>query len=343
MLAMTVIAACDKNGSPEPEGATNGRVECRFSLGGSAEVSYETRSVGLESGTLSLADEKKVNTLTVFIFSRDGKIADTGSADGNMVKINLKADSGYDFFAVANAGTDWSSSVTSANELKEITSSALSGEDALCNFVMTGSLLSETVDRDHCTFTIDVTRRAAKVVVRKITNSLNEAAGDISLEGIYLSNVITNCNLFGTALPETPAWANKFGAWADVPLQRAWFGDALTEGPVRIANGKSYETAHTFYAAANPIETDCSGEKEFTPRKTRLVIKAEIQGDDYYYPLTFNTDRLPALEAGKCIDIENIDIRHLGSSSPESPVSTVDVSFEVRVLDWDRMDAPVEI
>lgn len=323
------LASQSVNGAP---------VECVFNLTG-LEASPVTKATGLESDASGIDAEKAVTSLQVFAFGSDGFLAGYGKvADAKTLKLVINSGSGYSFYAIANAD-DYSTSVAKVADLDALVSDLLGTANGASKFVMVGSLTNQTVSSESKTFSFEVARRAAKVVLRKVTNSLPVASGAISIEGIYLSNVVTNSTLVGDALPATPVWVNQKGDYASLSSYN-WFGDKLATAAT-VANAGTYETAHTFYAAANPTATDSDADT-FGARFTRLVIKAKIQGVDYYYPVSFNKE-LPALTANEYIDITNINIKHLGSTDPEKPVTTDEVTITVTVKDWNKTEKEVEI
>lgn len=332
-LAMA-FASCNKN-STAPEMKKGEQVQCCFHIG-----TPGVKSVGLESDKTGTDAEKAINTLQIFVFGSDGLIAGTASEEQTKtVTMKINSGEGYSFYAVANAES--LSGISKVADLEATVTEVLGEENGGSQFAMSGSLTNRTVSAESKEFSIEVERRAAKVVLRKVTNSLPDGSGAITVEGIYLSNVATAANLFGAAMPEEPKWVNKFGAYADLSTY-AWFTDKF-ETAVTVANKAAYETAHSFYAAPNTTALlDDDSEKEWCPRLTRLVLKTKIQDVDYYYPISFNKD-LPELTANRYIDITNLNIKHLGSTDPDVLVSTDEVSISVTVKDWSKTEHDAEI
>ena len=332
-LAMA-FASCNKNNAA-PEMEKGEQVQCYFRIG-----TPGVKSVGLESDKTGTDAEKAINTLQIFVFGSDGLIAGTASGEQTKtVTMKINSGEGYSFYAVANA--EPLTGVSSVSDLQTRITRTLAGENGGSQFAMSGSLTNRTVSAESKEFSIEVERRAAKVVLRKITNNLPEGSGAIAIEGIYLSNVATAANLFGLTMPEDPKWVNKFGTYADLS-EFAWLTDKL-ETATTVANGAAYETAHSFYAAPNTTTmADDSSAKQWCPRLTRLVVKTRIQDVDYYYPISFNKD-LPELTANRYIDITSLNIKHLGSTDPDVLVSTDEVSISVTVKDWTKTEHDVEI
>lgn len=335
--AVVALASCNKENLPSVPAQQGDMVRCVFSLANMGDPM--TKATGIESEAAGAAAEKTVNSLQVYIFNSNGAVvASNIVANAKSISMQVNSGNGYSIYAVCNA-PDWTASIATVADLEAKTADNLAQSNAASNFVMVGKLTGQTVSKENNSFSIEVARRAAKVVLRKITNSLPEVNGAISLKGIYVSNVATVSNLFSDALPAEPGWINKFGTFTELSSY-SHFADKFATA-VNIANGEAYETAHGFYAAANPTETD-SSEKTWSTRFTRLVVAVEIQGVEYYYPISFNKE-IPALTANKYIDITNLNIKHLGSNDPDVPVSSDEISISVTVKDWDYTSTTVEM
>ncbi len=337
-IAASVLGtlSCQKEG-PEVVSSAKEPVECLFTLAGDVDVP-STKAVGLESDAKGTTAEKSVRTLQVFVFDSTGTCVNSRYVT-NSGNLHLTVDAGgkYSFYAVANL-EDITSKVSTVEELLDKTTEVLSTEDGSSRFPMQGSLKDRTVSPDSRSFSIEVERRAAKVVLRNITNSLPSEYGEVIVDGIYLSNVVTASGMFSDALPQEPLWTNKMGVY-DSLSPHDWLSDKLSVA-VAVGRGGVYDIAHTFYASANAVETD-TREEEWCPRFTRLVVRTSIQGVTRYYPITFGAE-LPSLKANEYIDITNLNIKSLGPLDPEKPITTEEVTVTVTVKDWNRTETEVE-
>lgn len=337
-LAASVLflASCQKEG-PEAVSSVKESVECLFTLAGDIDLP-STKAVGLESDAKGTIAEKSVRTLQVFVFDSTGTCVNSRYVtNSGSLHLTVDSDNGYSFYAVANL-EDITSKVSTVAELLDITTDALSTEDGSSRFPMQGCLKDQAVNPNNKSFSIEVERRAAKVVLRNITNSLPSEYGEIIVEGIYLSNVVTASGMFSDALPREPLWVNKMGVY-DSLSPHDWLSDKLSVA-VAVGRGGVYDIAHTFYAAANAVEED-TREEEWCPRYTRLVVRTNIQGVTRYYPLTFGAE-LPSLKANEYIDVTNLNIKSLGPLDPELPITTEEVTVTVTVKDWNRTETEVE-
>ena len=145
------------------------------------------------------------------------------------------------------------------------------------------------------------------------------AAKTFSIDQIFLINVAGDTNYGETAAPSV--WFNK---QAYASEQAAFTYDAPAAS---LANNASYSTVHSFFAYPNAsADSDAA---VWSPRHTRLVVKATLGTDVYYYPIT-----LPALESNKSYEIEELILTRPGSDDPDKPVSIQECTFQINVLGW---------
>ena len=330
------LASCQMEG-PAAVSSAKESVDCLFTLAGDIDVPA-TKAVGLESDAKGTAAEKSVRTLQVFVFDSTGTcVTSRYVANSGNLHLTVDAAGGYTFYAVANL-EDITAKVSTVAELLDMTTDVLSTDEGSSRFPMQGCLKDQTVSPVSKSFNIEVERRAAKVVLRNITNSLPAEYGDIIVEGIYLSNVVTASGMFSDALPQEPLWTNQMGVYDELS-SFDWLSDKLSVA-VAVGRGGVYDIPHTFYAAANAVEED-TREDEWCPRFTRLVVRTSIQGITRYYPISFGAE-LPSLKANEYIDITNLNIKSLGPLDPEKPITTEEVTVTVTVKDWNRTETEVE-
>lgn len=330
------LASCQKEG-PEAVASVKESVECLFTFTGDIDLP-STKAVGLESDAKGTVAEKAVRTLQVFVFDSTGTCVTSRyvSNSGNL-HLTVDADGGYTFYAVANL-EDITAQVSTIAELLDRTTDVLATDEGSSRFPMQGCLKDQAVSPDSKSFSIEVERRAAKVVLRNITNSLPAEYGDIIVEGIYLSNAVTVSGMFSDELPQEAGWTNRMGVY-DSLSPYDWLSDKFSVA-VAVGRGGVYDIPHTFYAAANAVEED-TREEPWSPRFTRLVVRTSIQGITRYYPISFGAE-LPPLKVNEYIDITNLNIKSLGPLDPEKPITTEEVTVTVTVKDWNRTEQTVD-
>ena len=291
----------------------------------SGEIDPETRipvEVTVPEGLTRITNtdnEDQVNSLQVFVFRTDGNLDAYSSGTGTSLTVDCTSGS-REFIAVANAPA--LVSVTTKQQFLAA-ASALS-DNAAGSFVMSGSS-TKTVSSADNKVDIEISRLAARISVRKITNSISAPAyADeiIRIRKIYISNVAGDLAYSGTGSPTV--WLNQLGTSGDLTA-------LLSSGSLNVSlpNKVSYDDAHYFYCYPNPIETDHTA-GAWSPRYTRLVVETQIAGKIYYYPVS-----IPGILSNHTYDIEELIITRLGSVSPDIPVETGAITVSITVKQWE--------
>lgn len=292
-----------------------------------------TRATGVvaQSGRQDSSDEAKVNDLQVFVFN--GNSLDGYGHATNALSVTVPCTSGSrDIIAVVNAAD--LSAITSKPALMQQVSTLVNDPD---NFQMIGSK-TETLQVDGMV-TVPVDRFAARVVIRGIKNQMDNAAqaADFKILSVYLTNVAGDVDFAKSSSYAVSNWYNKRGYQAANNLGDFTY-DAVNQV---VASGATNSTAHFFYSMPNAAAAAVGG--PWSPRAARLVIKCEIAGIVYDYPIT-----LPALESNKSYEIELVTITRPGNvdngeepddSHPEdideeNPIVGFNQGFEITVNDW---------
>ena len=315
--------SCSKTGSPADIPAEKIRIVVDVEGSGNAE----TRVTGVTSNSTS--SEAKVNSLQIFVFNGE-QLDGYGSSSGSLTATASCTAGTRDIWAVVNAPA--LTSVSSKSQLLA-TVSDLAAE--ISNFQMVGSK-SETLQKDG-NVKITVDRLAARVVLKGIKNALTNAAQAASFKvlSVYLTNVAGDVDFGHSSSYTVSKWYNRRGYQSANNLGSFTY-DAVNK---TIASGATDSEAHYFYSMPNANAAAVGG--PWTPRAARLVIKAEIAGVVYDYPIT-----LPALESNKSYEISLVTITRLGNPDDgnepnsnddideEKPVVGFDQGFEITVNPW---------
>ena len=326
LLGAALVASavsCNKNDSPTAPAAEKIRIVVDVEGSGNAE----TRVTGVTSNSTS--SEAKVNSLQIFVFNGE-QLDGYGSSSGSLTATVSCTAGTRDIWAVVNAPS--LSSVSTKTQLLA-TVSNLAAE--ISNFQMIGSK-SETLQKDG-NVKITVDRFAARVVLKGIKNALTNSAQAAAFKvlSVYLTNVAGDVDFGHSSSYTVSKWYNRRGYQSANNLGSFTY-DAVNK---TIASGASDTEAHYFYSMPNGNAAAIGG--PWTPRAARLVIKAEIAGIVYDYPIT-----LPALESNKSYEISLVTITRLGNPDDgnepnnnddideEKPVVGFDQGFEITVNPW---------
>lgn len=334
--ACAALAACSK----EPVGSaivTQEKGSIVFTLAGDEPA--VTRAV--TAYTESQPYEKQVNKVQLFVFGSDGAInfyQNLGTATSGTISTTAGAKT---VWAVVN-GPDLSTIGTlSALQATAVDLSANSTTTST-GFVMAGSNTVTVTNGGTANCAITVSRLVSRVALSSIVNKLPQSYGAITVDRVFLSNVVGNQNLAGNAAAST--WYNKNGR-ADESTRNATHiidgstykasCEALTYKGVgqSVANGATHSpsTPYLFYSFPNSSTVAPSGfQSTFSAQRTVLTVVTTISGKTYYYPVVLDN---ATLERNKAYTV-GLTITGLGSEDPNKPVEKGSLSATITVSDW---------
>ena len=268
--------------------------------------------------TSSEINSTKINSLQVFVFRDD--ILDAYASSDSSSTVTLSCTSGErSVYALVNATNVNGAGIKSKSDLLGRISHL--EDNKADSFEMIGN---EDVLLPHTpSVVINVKRIAARVKIKKISVDFLASAFDfvpITINEIFLENVAGDINYGLTSEPVK--WYNKQGYSLNLP--------EFTHDDTNLTINSKNSSMVDYVYYAYPNKSFDSTDDEWSPRRTRLVLKATIEGSIFYYPIT-----LPVLEANKSYEIENITITRLGSSNPDKPVAHSDCNFQCVVAPWD--------
>ena len=261
-------------------------------------------------------DEVAVKKLQIFVFRGDA--LDAYGVVENKDSLKLSCTAGQrTIYALVN-DVDRSSIKTKTELLAAVSNYSNTLEGGFAMIGSTDKTLPQTGK-----ITVEVNRLASRVIINKITRNFTSAAlasMEFKILKIWLQNVAADIN-FGLNMAPT-TWLNKMNLDAETNKYLSGAPGAI------VANGSAYEKPNTFFCYPNPTADD-SSDSNWCARHTRLVVKAQIGNDTYYYPIT-----LPVLEYNKSYEIENLTLTRPGSDNPDVPVTFQDCTFDITVKPW---------
>ena len=282
--------------------------------------------------------ETTVNNVQVLVFDSTGALNAYVDADKSVTGITINTTAGSKtVWAVVN-GPDLSSVTTVSGLSAMAIDLGDNSTTASAGFVMAGSTTC-TVSSSTATASISVRRFVARVALAKVSNSLPDSYGSLTVNSVALINVVGDQNLAGAATPST--WYNKMGrkdgatASSQIIDGSSYLASCLTltfkSISSSVANGSSLtpSTPYLLYCYPNSTTTDATGwASSFTARKTRLVVTATISGTKYYYPIVIDA---PTRNTAYTVELT---ITGLGSTDPDKPVVKGSINASVTVQGW---------
>lgn len=274
---------------------------------------------------LSMIEDSQVNDLQVFCFRPDGTVDSYGYVEeGDQLELECTIGERR-FVAVANGPSI--AAATSPDDALKIASQAALTDNYLDSFVMAGEL-TKTISPDDAVL-IPVRRQLAQLAIKKISVAWKEEAlktADFKITDIFILNA--------SGEVKEGAVTTWYNAHEFKGEQNKWLHGGLD---LTMADGDVYETEHRFFTCPNPTDVDTFGE-EWSPRHTRLVVQALLNGKVCYYPMTFGV-----IESNKTYIITGLTITVPGIDSPDGKIEKGNLDCTVEVIDWETGEVIEEI
>ena len=338
LVAAALFVSCKIDETPFPSDDGEGFLTVSVKPSVNEEV---TKAV--TAYTTEQTYESQINTIQVLVFdTSSGLIAAYKNFGTSKTGTISTTSGGKTVWAVVN-GPDLSN-IGSLTVLQN-TPFDLSANSttASAGFVMAGSNTCTVSAGASAPCTISVSRFAARVALVSVTNAVPSSMGHLTVEKIFLSNVVGNQNLAGDATPTI--WYNKQGRKdettrsADHIINGTGYKascESLTYkdvNPTIVDNGATHTpaTPYLFYTYPNSSTTAPAGfTSTFNGERTVLTVLARVNGTDYYYPVVLDdavVERNTAYTVG-------LTITGLGSTDPDTPVAKGSISATISVSGW---------
>ena len=315
--ACAIMASCSADYVSEPDYHTVTPVtETVLNL--TVSDSYKTKATGVNP-----ADEKKISDVQAFLFGEDGVLEAYQSSQSTSLQIRCTTGP-KKLFVFANAP-----SLADVNDLAGLAQKrSLLSDNYPDSFVMASGQKDINLSSSGNDVSVIVQRIAARVEIARITNAMSSVQHqnkNFKVLAAYLINVASDAPYDLDSAPSD--YYNKLGYHSSGV-------DALVydnfSGGIQLNYGASINTSHYLYAYPNPSTDDTSHGAPWSPRCTKLVIKASLDNVVYYYPIVVAVP----LTGNHSYKIEELRITRPGSKDEDTPVSFADCSFAITVSDW---------
>ena len=342
-LLTLLFPACTEQLLPQQEGTL------------SVTVYDGDRAATRASDETEFAYEKKINSIQLFLF--DGATLfnytyiDTKNATFpyNQTWTALKSGS-YKIYAVANAAS-LEHIATEADLLSATIRLSDCGLTESTGFIMAGDNEVTVRPGQQESASVALHRFAARVRLVSVENAVPSTyagGGTVALKGVFLINAQGQWNLGGTG--PASEWVNLGGRDAGKPSSSARSDFIVSAGQVNpsayqnqvfrtlndpiLCGSRKEFTDCCLYSFPNAVVTDRTGnlstEAEGAP--TRLVVLAQVNGADWWYPVTL-LDNGKGLERNTTYDVRLV-LRATGSSDPNEPVVHGSLQASLSVTGW---------
>ena len=335
------MAACNKSDAPAESVFPVDQAEGLISFSLTPEGTDEPVTKAVTAYTTAQTYESKVNSVQLFVFHADGKLAaykNNGTAMSGSISTTAGAKT---VWAVVNGPT--LSSIATLDALKATAVDLAANSVAeTSGFLMVGSGSCTVSGTSTASCSFNVSRLVSRVALSSIKNALPASYGTLKVERVFLSNVVGNQNLAGNASAST--WYNKDGRADESTRNTAHIIDgstyhasceALTFKSVgqNVANAASYTPAVPllFYTYPNSATAAPAGfSATFSAKRSVLTVVATVDNKLQYYPVVLDN---ASLERNMSYTVA-LTITGPGSDDPDKPVEKGSLSVSFNVLGW---------
>lgn len=273
----------------------------------------ESKAVAVADGTPL---ENGVSNIQVLMFDAGGSVDGYAMKDSDGT-VSVRTHTGWhEVWVVTNLPLTLSGVTSKAGFEAAVASLS---DISLGNIVHVGTTSGEVIRGWE--ETVELEHFLTRVVVEKITNKMVSETlrgEELRILDVYLTNVPGTINLGKTEAPAV--WYNKKGLQNEVD---SFLHDAVPAASQVVPLDGSYTVRHSFYMLPN-IQGDDDRSDTWSPRHTRLVVKASVGGQVCYYPIT-----LPVTASNESYNVKELVISRLGTLREETELPFTALTFDM--------------
>lgn len=282
-------------------------------------VTFSVSVPGLETKSTggSADDEKKINSLQVFVFNQHGVYETSSLASKGEVSITCTAGQKR-LVALVNSNEE-----TNVSDYETLADRSVYLEDSdVDDLVMLGdTTVAVAADKS---IDVEVSYLSSKVVLESVKlqleNPLHESL-DFAVTSVFLTNVAGDRKYIDDSTPSV--WYHE---GADLFKTLPFIYDSVSDGALDPDAPDGYVGNHYFYCFPNVSDT-----------KTRLVIETSIGGETYYYPIILD-ELLPNNQYSY-----SVVLTRLGTDSPDGSLEKGTCGVTVSIKGWTTNSSTVVI
>lgn len=290
--------------------------------------------------------EQALKNVQALVFNEEGELESFVNMGSSSRSGEIRTKVGKKTVWVVANGPDLSGVKTVSEVGKTVVS--LADNNKTDGFIMAGEYSSSVILNASTTFAVQISRLVARVALTSITNSIPAVLGDLKVERVFLTNVVGNQNLAGTAEPSL--WYNKEGRADETSRQSSHIIDGSTykaslpdmtyaDVGQTIANGGTLtlSTPYLFYTYPNSSSSYPNGFSDtFSAQKSVLVVVATVNGKLQYYPVILKNGLARNTSA-----TVTLTILGFGGDDPNMRVDKGDLAVDVKIENW-RASTPYD-
>ena len=277
------------------------------------------------SETTEVTGEAAVNSVQVWAFDGSTLAAFAKNASGKSVTMSLRKDKSYTLYAVANCSDDLSGLTTAAAiQAKTIDLK----DESRTGFRMYGS---GSLAAGSTSATVNVKRIVARIRLKSVTCT-NSSLGTMKISRVFISNVVGNQNLAGSAAAST--WYNKMGRYDNT---QSHFVTTSTAGAPAMTAADAPSLPYPFYCYANSSSVTPAGwSTSYSGQRTMLVIAATFGSSNtvYYYPININGAINGDIQQNFTYDVTATITNYGSTDEPNKEIETGSMTISVSAAAW---------
>ena len=313
ILSLPICSCVKQEADAEESGRIEDRVSVFFSIEG------EPRTTKAES----------LQCLDVLVFrTESGRIDSHLKASGSVFSVKVPKDIPVQWFIIANAPSDAFNNVNSLSDFNEEFSHL--SDNTAASPCMSAS--GQTVFTQQSSQTATLYRLISRVYVGTIQNDYYEPTS-FTVRRVFLLNAVEGLSFDAKRL--SGFWYNKLVHEPSNTLS------CLDTEMNRGSDSPLIEIGQYLYCFPNPTVEDVFSLTflEWSPRHTRIVIEASVNGATEYYPIT-----LPVMKRNTTYQLNKVIITGPGTAHPDTPIEREAIISTITILPWEytELQAPLE-
>lgn len=311
-------------------------------------LSLSIKQAGLDTKVDAYSDlldeEKAIKKVQILIFNAGKELERYLNVGAETSIDNIRVTTGAKWVFVVANGPDLSG-ITTYDELWTM-SFNLEDNGSEKGFTMCGTqyikeIFPDTYRKGGNECSVGISRLVSRIALVSIENGLPDDMGDLKIERVFLSNVVSQENkVFDSSDNKNREWINKQGRADESTRDASHIIDGknylaslpdLTYKEVgrTLAKKETYDEKMLFYAFPNPSKNSPNGfTTNYTDQQTVLVIVATLNGKLQYYPLPL--DQKLTRNSTNTIAVS---IKGAGSTDPNKEEKTY-IKMNITGTEW---------
>lgn len=286
----------------------------------------------IEQAPLTRASAQDVTTLErvdVLVFrSGSGSLDSHLETTGRAFSVSVPKDVDVTWYIIGNAPEGAFDSVSDLSSLSSVYAH-LSDMTGNKHFLSATGRMTYT---DETSQEISLERLLCRVSLGTVKPEYY-APSSFEIERVYLINAVEGLSFDANRI--SGLWYNRLAFEPGNSLSCL----EVTVGKINEAESISVDADLLCFPNPTVADTNSSLNSEWSPRHTRLIIEARVDGELEYFPVT-----LPVMRRNTTYRINTVIITGPGTSHPDTPIDRTSIESTITITPWGsaELDVPLE-